>query len=849
MDWKNFDIENYIVKANSELLNDSQKNSLFALNFQLREHGAIIADEVGTGKTRIACALIDYISNIKNGRVAVVIPRGLITQWLKELRSFTELNPIIITNFKNLIDSYVEITTTNRPVFISQTFRYPIVKLGSDEWKYLFLALVLYLKKSEKNFDDFRSFARGKAVEFIRRSSNNINKTEVSLVQWAQYFVDKKYLFFNQQVRTLQEKYPFNFGDESSFHSNAPGYKMMVNDVLPKMLGFFDLIVVDEAHKGKGCDSIINNLLKIINAEKSKLANQRILGMTATPIELHEDQWIQLLERIKVEDDKCKEIKKIIKNYSSSFRALTNLKTISDKQFLDFQQRSKDFENNVGKYVTRREKEIDPKYLERINAVRVGIHPHREYKTEFIRFCDLKAPESKKWVFLHECLSQACKGMSLRQKGRPNDENDNSLDVYEGIKRLDSYFSRGHIRSFDIGKIFTEENKNKVSDNFKFERAKFFGEKWIAIEQPLFRHPKIRKAIEIIENYTKKNEKILVFGCFSGSIKTLERCLNARYILKRISDNKIARIPEDFFRDKEQKDIFEFEASDLQIDVPSESVLISNDNEYEKKRKKIRERVDAILKNNEVVRALNSADEQIIEKTKRLITARATDEILYSGDLDFDSLIKELLREVASDSKIVKENEEKSDITKEEELSIQKILNSVPDKALSGSEYAMILDGSTDFLRRSIIQTEFNRLNGFPRVLIAQSQVGKEGLNLHEACSVVLLFNADWNPGVIEQQIGRVDRLKSHWEKKKNEWLETSSSEGRPVIEIIELHFEGTYDQVQWEKLQERKHTLIYHLYNSVDVKNVWTKEDEARILKVMPNFSPKAYLSRNNRI
>jgi hypothetical protein len=158
----------------------------------------------------------------------------------------------------------------------------------------------------------------------------------------------------------------------------------------------------------------------------------------------------------------------------------------------------------------------------------------------------------------------------------------------------------------------------------------------------------------------------------------------------------------------------------------------------------------------------------------------------------------------------------------------------------------MLLYGKTEHNRRSTIQTEFNRLGGFPRVLIAQSQVGKEGLNLHKACKTVLLFNADWNPGVIEQQIGRVDRYESLWQKEMEEWIKNTGNSEPPVIEVIQLHFSGTYDEIQWEKYKERSQTLMFHLFGSLDKKNNWSEEDSNKIISAMPNFSPENYLKRN---
>jgi len=72
--------------------------------------------------------------------------------------------------------------------------------------------------------------------------------------------------------------------------------------------------------------------------------------------------------------------------------------------------------------------------------------------------------------------------------------------------------------------------------------------------------------------------------------------------------------------------------------------------------------------------------------------------------------------------------------------------------------------GGTKPESRRMIQLAFNRSKSFPKVLVAQSMVGREGLNLHKACRTVVLLHPEWNPGVTEQQIGRIDRVGSEWE-------------------------------------------------------------------------------------
>ena len=82
------------------------------------------------------------------------------------------------------------------------------------------------------------------------------------------------------------------------------------------------------------------------------------------------------------------------------------------------------------------------------------------------------------------------------------------------------------------------------------------------------------------------------------------------------------------------------------------------------------------------------------------------------------------------------------------------------------SFHARLLQGATRWETRRYLQAAFNSPGASPRVLIAQSQVGREGLNLHESCRVVVQFHAEWSPAVLEQQIGRVDRKGSLWERR-----------------------------------------------------------------------------------
>jgi hypothetical protein len=147
---------------------------------------------------------------------------------------------------------------------------------------------------------------------------------------------------------------------------------------------------------------------------------------------------------------------------------------------------------------------------------------------------------------------------------------------------------------------------------------------------------------------------------------------------------------------------------------------------------------------------------------------------------------------------------------------------------------------------RRMMQLGFNRSNSYPCVLVAQSLVGREGLNLHESCRIVVLLHPEWNPGVVEQQIGRVDRVGSRWSKQLARDIEAevrganlSRIEVRPVI------FRGTYDEHNWKILQERWDDLRAQLHGVAIPSRLRACEDEEgrqlldEIARNRPDFSP----------
>lgn len=103
-------------------------------------------------------------------------------------------------------------------------------------------------------------------------------------------------------------------------------------------------------------------------------------------------------------------------------------------------------------------------------------------------------------------------------------------------------------------------------------------------------------------------------------------------------------------------------------------------------------------------------------------------------------------------------------------------------------------------------------------------------------------FHAEWNPAVLEQQIGRVDRKGSLWEQRAQKWLDDGARGETPYIEVRQLIFEGTYDAFQWDRVMRRQHVFDASLFGSLLPIEALEKVPSDRLQDVLdaaPSFSP----------
>ena len=159
------------------------------------------------------------------------------------------------------------------------------------------------------------------------------------------------------------------------------------------------------------------------------------------------------------------------------------------------------------------------------------------------------------------------------------------------------------------------------------------------------------------------------------------------------------------------------------------------------------------------------------------------------------------------------------------------------------SGFCRLLQGQSHWSTRQALQAAFNRKGAFPMVLLAQSQVGREGLNLHKACRVVVQLHPEWNPAILEQQIGRVDRKGGLWEEMATAWLRAGGQGSPPQIEVRQIVFDGTYDALQWERVGRRQHLFDATLFGSLLPQEAWLRasdEQRMRLAAAAPDFSPE---------
>jgi hypothetical protein len=105
----------------------------------------------------------------------------------------------------------------------------------------------------------------------------------------------------------------------------------------------------------------------------------------------------------------------------------------------------------------------------------------------------------------------------------------------------------------------------------------------------------------------------------------------------------------------------------------------------------------------------------------------------------------------------------------------------------------------------------------FPEILVASS-VMSEGVDLHLYCRHAIHHDLDWNPSVLEQRTGRLDRLGSHaWRSRM------------PIV-VYEPFLEATQDEKQYRVVKDRERWFNVVMGEKLELDEAYTDRVAERV-------------------
>ncbi|WP_225861920.1 DEAD/DEAH box helicase [Ideonella benzenivorans] len=849
-------------------LNKGQRATLRVFGTQLPRNGMVLADEVGMGKTRIAVQLIDSVVR-SGGRVAVLIPSGLGYQWQRELRGGGLETEYVLRGIVSYMDGWAEggpIPWNQRKVVVlSHAFSNWKIQENAHSCRWILLpALVAvlcdrpdHIRKVRKQHYGEEAWLAAKAI--TRMMQDDASPAGDALRQFAQ----------QTQWEPLLRPATYAMGTE---------HRSMLMKAVGLGFGLFDLVVVDEAHKSRGEDSRLSRLLdEILHVDD----NTRYLAMSATPVELDAGQWVQTLERIRIPAKRLQAARDAIDRYAEALQRVRLAWRTSGQARDAYTAAAADFQRQLGDFVVRRDKREDA------DVLLYEEHAGGSYRaTEGQVLVD---PEKLSLPWRQAvCAAEA---LSLIRGGGSRNE-----------KYLRTTFASGHGTSKFLDEDVQEEerieaalNAERARSNGQAEapepaldaharqRAAFWRaslrESLHAVGDTTYEHPVLREAVRAIEKRAVvappgEREKVLVFGRFTRQMRALELLLNARELLRRLAEDRYwpqrsVRASADgldqwpAIRAAHRQWTEEHGAQHPIALQDIDDALAAGYRRERNLRKRFRQalvqRLGDAFTAPSIYRTLcaglqaAAADAPSGDEDGHpvAVVARALLELTANAAADMET--RELGQEFAALVDAVMDNdaaEADADAQDDPAESWAEFQRRLEDEfGTRTGEFARFMHGGTKTESRRMLQQAFNRSEAAPMVLIAQSLVGREGLNLHEACRVVVLLHPEWNPGVVEQQIGRVDRVGSRWAKELHGALrERRCGEDLPRIEVLPVIFRGTYDEHHWRVLRERWDDLRAQLHGEVIpprlVGGQITERENSlldQLKQAAPSFSPTA--------
>ena len=850
-------------------LNHGQVASVREIAKRLPNNGVIIADEVGMGKTRIAASVANAVI-AAGGRVAILVPPGLGYQWGDELRNAGVDTPLILRSLWQYLKGW-EHEKQPAPwvhesaLLISHSFTNWRLSENAAPWRWSLLP-ELYARWTKLSRGRYpRGYGGSKILsdEWVRHAAESI---VVSLSVCPEGFSARKF------IHELAKNTPWPDALNAGAYGRDARLRPWLERAVGLGLGLFDLIIIDEAHKSRGQDSGLNRLLTEVVLQSGAA---RHLAMTATPVELDATQWTQMLARIQIDETTREAATTAIVNYVqvvARVRQCPNDKAWREK----FKESAKVFKRTLSPYLLRRDKRQEPAVVRFQEISGEGYHNYRREQEILIDTARLK-PEWKNAVCAAEALSFVTRTSdnTVAQRLRL------TLGNGHGIAALIDQLHRDNINDHKQTKADSIQGISSHCDSVidssttkRLLRADWWQDvmlqPFVNSGSALFEHPAILAAVKEIEKVCRTEEKVLVFGRFTRPLRSLVQLLNAREMLRCVDGNR--PWPQSKVHENDNWDALLAAHRQLERQGELDRNLLDNAlaEQYqtlENQRRNIREKLVSYIEKGFKIKQPGKRVRALFDAFKKT-TTEISDQIQGSEDHALAVIAKAMHELIGTNVENVNPTDfaqafidlvsassdrDEGDIDGDGLLNEAEASNIWTDVRIRLHEeynrleggYARIMYGETKPATRRLLQLGFNRRQGHPKILVAQSLVGREGLNLHKACRTVVLLHPEWNPGVVEQQIGRVDRIGSLWEEKLNQVVDKQNTGGIPRIEIRPVVFQGTYDEKNWSVLRERWDDLRAQLHGVVISPHIAEKCSSlgnliSEINNEAPNFSPE---------
>lgn len=852
-------------------LNDGQKASLRCLAGRLTDrsssNGMIIADEVGMGKTRIAAAVARAVTE-SGGRVAVLVPPGLGYQWNEELRCAGVTAPPILRSLLQYLCAWQDRCWFEEPALvISHGFSNWRLGEKSDSWRWLLLP-ELYARWRKRK----KSWPRGYCNGLMPQDSD-VQKTARHITAALEQLPRESRA--RCRIEEIAGHTPWPAALDPVQYGRTEALRTWLERAVGLGLGVFDLVIIDEAHKGRKKDSRLNNLLDQIILPSPQA---RRLALTATPIELDAGQWMQMLERIQVEEADRQQIAAAVSAYVQAVADIRRCPSDPQRQ-RSFGKVAEAFTDALSPYLIRRDKRQESSIQKFQQLSGEDIHAYRQETPLFIHTAELDTAW-KQAVCAAESLSFVARHTDDRQMKclRLTLSNGHGIASLLDQLHMDETADAAQLQAESEEKtkapqqVACHGEENDPGQGKREQRIAWWQEILAAPFQGqdnvLFTHPAILKAVEAIEEVTQRGEKVLVFGRFRRPMQALTQLLNAREMLRCLDEGRFW--PQSGLNSEEEW--MAAQAADIQLPrkmkwrdkqqlgkaLEAQYATLRND------RRNFRKRLVDELEEGFRQRPDRQARSLLAALRQDLMPAAGTDDAvlifvtrgiqeILGPDWHTASPVAKArafadLVEAAGDQDRDDSEDDQDDACVSERWKACRERLQEEYGNLQG-RFARLMDGNSKPATRRFLQLAFNRPHSHPKVLVAQSLVGREGLNLHTACRTVVLLHLEWNPGVVEQQIGRVDRIGSLWEKKLERWEKThregGGAERIPRIEIRPVIFQGTYDERQWSILKTRWNDLRAQLHGLILSPDMARENPEAgdwirKINRMAPDFSPE---------